>query len=353
MVINPGSTTTKIAIYDNAEPLFEKNLSHSSDELAAFSSVVSQFDFRKKAILAALAEEVVAVEGIDAVIGRGGLLRPIPSGVYEVNEPMCRDFRSSAYGEHASNLGGLLALEIASLTPVPRAYIADPVVVDEMDDVARISGHPLFPRRSVFHALNHKAVARRYAAEIGRSYEDMNLIVAHMGGGVSVAAHRQGRVVDVNNALEGDGPFSPERVGALPAMQVARLCFSGEYTPKEVDRMLKGCGGLVAHLGTNDMRVALQQVADGDAQSMAVVKSFCYAVSKAVGEMAVVLCGKADAILLTGGIAHSELICDTIGSRVSFIAPLKIYGGEDEMSALAANALNAVRGEVKPGEYGA
>lgn len=253
LAINPGSTSTKIAIFEDETEKFVKNIKHSAEEIAKFDSVASQFQFRKDIILSELKDAGFNINEINAIVGRGGLVKPIESGVYEVNEALINDLNNPPLGEHASNLGGLIANDIAkSLNNGTKAYIADPVVVDELQEVARLTGHPDFTRVSIFHALNQKAIARTYAKEIGKKYEDINLIIAHLGGGVSVGAHDHGRVIDVNNALDGDGPFSPERSGSLPTGQLVKLCFSGKKTEAEIKKMLKGAGGLVAYLGTND-----------------------------------------------------------------------------------------------------
>jgi len=352
LTINPGSTSTKIALYDDDRQRFEQNLPHTADELARFPRVADQFGFRRDLILGALAGRGVALGTIDAVVGRGGLVKPIPSGVYEVNEALRRELTHAPQGEHASNLGGLLAADLAPLLkPGARAFIADPVVVDELADVARLTGHPAFGRVSIFHALNQKAVARKYAAEVGKKYEELNLIVAHLGGGVSVGAHEKGRVIDVNNALYGEGPFSPERTGTIPARQLADLCFSGEYSHDEVKKMIAGGGGVVAHLGTNDTRAVRQRAEAGEARARLVLDAMAYNVAKEIGAMAAVLAGRVDAILLTGGVIHGAITRDYIRERVAFIAPVHAYPGEDEMGALAASGLRVLRGDVEPKIY--
>lgn len=351
LAINPGSTSTKIAAYKDDKPLFVRNITHSSEELSAYPRLADQFEFRRQAILSAVESEGLQMSDFDAIVGRGGLVNPIESGVYEVNAALEHDLMYSPIGEHASNLGGLIAKDLASGVDNARAFIADPVVVDEMDDVARLTGHPLFARRSIFHALNHKAVGRMYAHSIGKEYADINLIICHLGGGVSVGAHRKGRVVDVNNALDGAGPFSPERSGSIPVGDLVNLCFSGKYTHGEVKKMIKGEGGLVAHLGSNEMLAALQRADAGDAYAQRVIDAFCYNVAKYVGSMSVALSGDVDAVIITGGIARSQYICDYIRDRVSFIAPVVIYPGEDEMFALAHNGLMVLRGELELKTY--
>ncbi len=348
LAINPGSTSTKISVYDADKEVFTQNLRHSNEDLAQYETIIDQFLFRKEVILKALAENNFKVEDLSAVIGRGGLLRPIPSGVYAVNEEMMADLRSAKYGEHACSLGALIANEIGTQIGRP-AYIADPVVVDELSDVARIGGHPMFPRLSIFHALNHKAIAKMYAREIGKKYEDLNLIVAHMGGGVSVAAHDHGRVVDVNNALYGEGPFSPERTGSISAMQLADVCYSGKYTLAEMKKIIAGKGGIVSFLGTNNFKDVDDRVAAGDKEAKLISDAFVYQTAKAIGGLAPVFAGKVDGIVLTGGIAYGKIIMKELTDMVSWIAPVKIYPGEDEMSALVSNALAVLEGreEVK------
>lgn len=351
LAINPGSTSTKIAVYQDNDPLFVKTLRHSADDLSQFQKVTDQFEFRKSIIIKALEEEGFDISTIDAVVGRGGLLKPIVSGVYIVNDDMKRDLTNSPVGEHASNLGGLIAANIADNIKGATAYIADPVVVDELDDVARIAGHPLFSRISIFHALNQKAIARTYAASVGKEYEDLNLIVAHMGGGISVGAHRRGRVVDVNNALDGEGPFAPERSGTLPAGQLVNICFSGKYTKDQVKNMLKGGGGMMAHLGYTEVHIAMKKAAEGDYHASSILDAMAYGIGKEIGQMATVLHGRVDAILLTGGIAYSQIVTDYIKEMVAFIAPVAVYPGEDEMKSLALNGLLAMTGKVVPKIY--
>lgn len=351
LAINPGSTSTKIAVYRNNKSVFLKNIKHSAEEIAQFKTITDQFGFRKEIILRELKEAGIDVNKISAIVGRGGLLKPIESGVYEVNDQMKNDLRNSIMGEHASNLGALIADDIAQSLPSAKAYIADPVVVDEMDEVARIAGHPKFKRVSIFHALNQKAIARLHAKSLDRKYEEMNIIVAHLGGGISVGAHRLGRVVDVNNALDGDGPFSPERAGTIPAGQLAKLCFSGEITYDEVKKMLTGKGGLVAHAGTNDAYEIELKARSGDAKAKLLQDAMSYNVGKAIAAMAGTLKGKVDAIILTGGIAHNVYLVEYVKEMVGFIAPVAVYPGEDEMQALAMNGLMVLKGEVMPREY--
>jgi len=351
LAINPGSTSTKIAVFQNLNPVFVKSINHTSEELAPFDKVTEQYHFRKGIIYQQLEEAEIDLSQIRAVVGRGGMLKPISSGVYEVNETMKYDLMHSKVGDHASNLGGLIADEIAKSLPDARAFIADPVVVDELDDIARISGHPAFSRISIFHALNQKAIARQHAKSVMRKYEDMNLIVVHLGGGITVGAHMKGRVIDVNQGLDGEGPFSPERSGTLPVGDLARLCFSGNYTEKEVLKMIKGNGGLFAHLGTTSAYEVEQRAQAGDEQAKFIFDAMAYQVAKAIGSMYPVLRGQVDAILITGGIAHSKWFVNQIIDRVYRIAPTHVYPGEDEMRALAMNGLMVLSGEVEAKEY--
>ena len=351
LAINPGSTSTKIAVFQNTEPVFLKNIKHSPEELSVFSKITDQFIFRKEIILRQLQIADIQLHDIHAVVGRGGLLKPIPSGVYEVNDIMVADLMNSPLGEHASNLGGLIAKDIVNALPNAKAYIVDPIVVDEMDDIARISGHPLFQRRSIFHALNQKAVAREYAKLIHRPYESLNLIVVHLGGGITVGAHQKGRVIDVNQGLDGEGPFSPERSGTLPVGELVKFCYSGKYTLKEVQKMVKGEGGLVAYLGTNDAAMVEKMVDAGDANAELIYHAMAYQIAKLIGEMYTVLKGEVDAILITGGVAYDKNFVNWIQERVYKLAPVHIYPGEDEMKALAYNGLMALRGEIVIKEY--
>lgn len=344
--INPGSTSTKLAYYEDESLVFQHTIRHSGDELKQYKRVFDQYEFRKKLILDCLEKEGIALDGISAVVGRGGLVRPLESGVYEVNEKMLADLKNSVGGEHASNLGGVIAHEISESISGSRAFIADPIVVDELEDVARISGLPQVPRRPTFHALNHKAIARKYATAKGTTYEELNLVIAHLGGGVSVAAHRHGRVIDTNQALDGFGPFSPERAGTVDAGRIVRMCFSGEYTQDEMLKLLCGKGGLMAHLGTNEAHVVEQRALDGDEHAKLILEALAYNVAKGIGEMHVVLEGNTDAILLTGGIAHGKFVTDYIEKMVDKLAPVEIYPGEDEMEALALSGLRVLRGET-------
>ena len=350
LIINPGSTSTKIGVFEDETLLFEETLRHSTEEIAQYASIVDQKDFRKNIIVNLLKEKNFDMKELSVVVGRGGMLKPIPGGTYKVTDDLLNDLRIGKQGQHASNLGGILAHEIAAQINVP-SYIVDPVVVDELADVARLSGHPLFPRISIFHALNQKAVAKRYAKEVGKKYEDLNLIVVHMGGGVSVGAHKNGKVVDVANALDGDGPFSPERSGGLPSGSLMKACFSGKYTQAEVGKMINGNGGFNAYVGSNDMRDLMKMIADGNETAKAVVDAFHYQLCKEIGAMSVVLGGKVDQIILTGGIAYNAKTQEDMKAAVEWIAPVTIYPGEDELLALAQGALRVVTGEEEAMVY--
>ena len=343
LAINPGSTSTKIAVYDDDQPILTTSLGHKPEDLARFATVPDQFEWRKDLIEETLAKHDIDIKSINAVIGRGGVSKPVESGVYEVNDDMAHDL-IYARVQHASNLGGLIAREIAREIGV-KAYIADPVVVDEMIPYARISGVPELPRESVFHALNQKAIARLFAKENGTPYEELNLIVCHLGGGITASAHRRGRVMDTTNALDGCGPFSPERSGSLPPGPLIKLCFSGKYTEDQLHRLVHGGGGLMAHLGTTSVPEVLERIDNGDLHAMLVLRAMCYTVAKAIGTMTIALKGDVDAILITGGMAHSKRITDFIAEHVDFIAPIYVYPGENELKSLAENALAVLRGE--------
>ncbi len=351
LAINPGSTSSKFGLYSDDELVFDATIRHSSDEISAYGRISEQLSFRKNLIMKELKKHQVNIDNIAAVVGRGGLLKPIESGVYEVNQQMLEELERGDRGEHASNLGGLIASDIAREIKGAVAFIVDPVVVDELQEVARLSGHPLLERRSIFHALNQKAVARAYADSVGKNYEEMNLIIAHMGGGISVGAHVKGRVVDVNNALNGEGPFSPERSGTLPAGQLVKLCFSGEYSEDEVMKMINGRGGMVAYLDSNSFKEICQRADSGDEKARLVSEASAYQVAKEIGACAAVMKGRVDAIILTGGLAHEEAHNDYIKDMVSFIADVIAYPGEDELMALAHSGLLAIKGKVKVKEY--
>lgn len=351
LIINPGSTSTKIAVYEDEKPLLEQTLRHSADELKPYVSIIDQYGFRKDIILDFLRGQGFDLGKLAAVVGRGGSLKPIVGGTYLVNELMIKDLTSGVQGQHASSLGGIIAKEIADQFKIP-AYIVDPITVDELVPEARISGLPEIERRSIWHALNQKAVARQAAKEVGKVFLDANIIGVHLGGGISVAAHQRGRGVDVNNALNGDGPFSPERSGGLPVGDLVRLCFSGQFSREEIEKKLVGQGGLVAYLGTNDGRTIQNRIEAGDEEAKLVYKAMAYQIAKEVGSAAAVLKGEVDAIVLSGGLANDRTyLVPWIEERVSFIAPVIVYPGEFEMLALAQGGLRALTGAEAAQEY--
>lgn len=350
LIINPGSTSTKIGVFEDETLLFEETLRHTTEEISQYASIADQKDFRKKIITDLLDEKQFDIKSLNVVVGRGGMLKPIPGGTYAVTDELLADLVVGKQGQHASNLGGILAREIGDSIGVP-SFIVDPVVVDELMPIARYSGVPELPRKSVFHALNQKAVAKRYAKEQGVPYESLNLIVVHMGGGVSVGAHEKGMIVDVFNALDGDGAFSPERAGGVPSGALIEMCFSGKYTQKEVYSKIVGKGGFNAYLGTNDMRDVMKRVNEGDAKAAEMVDAFTFQVAKDMGSMACVLKGKVDQIIVTGGIAYNACVIDALKERAGFIAPFTVYPGEDELLALTQGALRVLNGEEKAMEY--
>ncbi len=350
LIINPGSTSTKIGVFEDETLLFEETLRHTTEEISQFATIVDQKDFRKKIITDLLASKNFDMKSLNVVVGRGGMLKPIPGGTYAVTDELLHDLVIGKQGQHASNLGGILAREIGDSLGIP-SFIVDPVVVDELAPVARYSGVPELPRTSVFHALNQKAVAKRYAKEIGKPYESLRLIVVHMGGGVSVGAHVDGKVVDVFNALDGDGAFSPERAGAVPSGALIKMCFSGKYTEKEVYSKIVGKGGFNAYLGTNDMREVTKRANAGDTEAASAKEAFLYQVSKNIGSMACVLEGKVDQIIVTGGIAYGADVVEALKKKCGFIAPFTVYPGEDELLALAQGGLRVLRGEEEAKQY--
>lgn len=343
LAINPGSTSTKIALYENERCVFSEFIRHSTEELASFARIIDQFVFRLHLVKRTLDEHEILLTALHAVVGRGGPLKAIPGGTYLVNERMRADLRTGIQAEHASNLGGLLAYELASRAEIP-AYIVDPVSVDEFIPLARITGLPEMRRRSLFHALNLKATAHRVAKDLNKNYNDLNLIMVHLGGGISVGAQQKGHMIDVANPNE-SGPFSPERAGGLPTGDLLNLCFSGKYTHGELKKKLVGNGGLVAHLGMHDAREIERRIDAGDEHAALIYEAMSYGVAKEIGAMAAVLQGAVEAIVLTGGLAHSQRFVNWIRSRTGFIAPVLVYPGEDELQALAEGALRVLRGE--------
>ncbi|MCG9968014.1 butyrate kinase [Pelotomaculum terephthalicicum JT] len=343
LIINPGSTSTKLAVFRDNDPIFSETLRHGGEELKKFPGVTGQFAYRRRLVIDAIAKSGVKPGELDAVVGRGGLLRPVPGGTYLVNKEMLEDLEAERRGSHASNLGGLIAHSIAGELGIP-AYIVDPVCIDEKEPVSRISGMPENPRESLFHALNQKAVARRAAEDMGKNYSEINLVVAHLGGGISVGAHLRGRVIDVNDALAGDGPFTPERSGGLPAGKLVEMCYSGLYTRKEMMKKIVGGGGLVAYLGTADALEVEERIERGDEQAKLIYEAMAYQVAKEIGACGAILKGDVDAVVITGGIAHSRMLVGWIEERVRFIAPVRVYPGENEMEALAAGGLRVLAG---------
>jgi butyrate kinase len=351
LAINPGSTSTKIGIFKNENPVFIKKIIHDAGILSGFSNIIEQYEYRKNSIIDELDKISFSLSDIDIIMARGGLLKSISSGVYEINDSMLKDLSSNVMGEHASNLGGLIAADLAGQISGCKAYIADPVVVDEMQDIAKIAGHPAFKRVPIFHALNQKAIARKHAAAINCAYEDINLIIAHIGGGISIGAHYRGQIIDVNNALYGDGPLSPERSGSLPSKQVVDICFSGKYSKNEVEKMFVGEGGFMAYFGTNNYLEVKAKAENGDKQRKLIIDAMAYQIAKYIGSMAAALKGDVNAILITGGIANDPYICNYISEMVKFIAPVAIYPGEDELSALAHNGLMLLKGTIQANYY--
>ncbi len=349
LAINPGSTSTKCAIYRDTQEAWKKSVSHKSEDLARFKRIQDQLEYRSSAVREGLAESGIALSEISAVVGRGGLLKPLPGGVYEVNAQMKADLVSEKYGRHASNLGALIADSLAAELGV-RAFLVDPVVVDELADVARLFGIPEIPRRSIFHALNQKAIARRAAASLGKPYGGCTLVVAHMGGGTSIGIHVNGMVVDVNNALDGEGPFAIERAGTVPAGDWMRWVLSHQHDPQGLQMMLTGKGGLVAYLGTNDFP-SIEQSAEGKGERDQhlcdeLIRAQCYQIAKSITALASFTEGRLDAVVLTGGLAFSRRVVEDITRRVSFLAPVLVFAGENELEALALGAREVLTGDA-------
>ncbi len=350
LAINPGSTSTKISVFEDENVIFIEKIVHSNEEISKYKKIADQYEFRLNNILDILKSKNFDLSSLNAVVARGGLLKPLESGTYLINDLMLKHLKNSEYGEHASNLAALIAYDIASMHNIP-SFIVDPVVVDEMEDCARPSGLPEIDRKSIFHALNHKAVAKRYAKEKNVTYESLNLIVAHLGGGISVACHKRGKVVDVNNALNGEGPFSPERSGGLPAADLVNMCFSGKYTKEEILKKLAGKGGMVAYLNTNSLMVVEDRVNALDEKYVKIYDAFIYQIGKEVGKCAAALKGEVDSIILTGGIAYSDKVVKDIEDMVKFIANVVVYPGEDELLALTQGALRVLNKEERAKDY--
>ncbi|MBQ0079636.1 MAG: butyrate kinase [Eubacterium sp.] len=352
LIINPGSTSTKIAVFHETEVVFVKTLRHSAEELAQYDTIADQKGFRKDIIMEALQDNDIAIDKIDVCVGRGGFLKPIVGGTYEVTDDVYNDLLIGRTGQHASNLGGVLAREIADELG-KKAYIVDPVVVDELMPIARVTGIPEIERRSIVHALNHKAVGKRYAESVGREYNELNLIICHLGGGVSVAAHQNGKMIEVPDALDGDGAFSPERTGRIPVGPLVELCFSGKYTKEEIKKMLVGKGGFVAHLGTNNMIEVDDRIEAGDEKAKFIMNAFVFQLAKDIGAAATALYGDVNQIIITGGIAYDPYVVEGLKQRCSWIAPITIYPGEDELKALTEGVLRVINGKEEPMNYNA
>ncbi|MBC1281747.1 butyrate kinase [Listeria welshimeri] len=350
LTINPGSTSTKLAVYQGDKVLFEETVRHTMQEFADFNNVQEQFDFRWQVLRRVIDAFGYDVNNLDAVVGRGGLLRPVAGGTYMVTEKMLADLKTNKYGEHASNLGAMLAKKLADTLDIP-SFIVDPVVVDEMQPIARFSGNELIARKSIFHALNHKAAGRKIAKKLGSDYEKLNFVIAHLGGGISVAAHRQGKAVDVNNALDGDGPFSPERSGSLPMNDFLEACFSGKWNKRELHDLIIGRGGMISYLGTNSMLEVEAKVKAGDKKAIQAFDAMAYQVSKEIGACSTVLHGKIDAIILTGGLARSDLFTSKIIEQTNWIASVIIEPGEDELEALNSGVQRVLAGLEKEKLY--
>ncbi|MBC1708874.1 butyrate kinase [Listeria welshimeri] len=350
LTINPGSTSTKLAVYQGDKVLFEETVRHTMQEFADFNNVQEQFDFRWQVLRRVIDAFGYDVNNLDAVVGRGGLLRPVAGGTYMVTEKMLADLKTNKYGEHASNLGAMLAKNLADTLDIP-SFIVDPVVVDEMQPIARFSGNELIARKSIFHALNHKAAGRKIAKKLGSDYEKLNFVIAHLGGGISVAAHRQGKAVDVNNALDGDGPFSPERSGSLPMNDFLEACFSGKWNKRELHDLIIGHGGMISYLGTNSMLEVEAKVKAGDEKAIQAFDAMAYQVSKEIGACSTVLHGKIDAIILTGGLARSDLFTSKIIEQTNWIASVIIEPGEDELEALNSGVQRVLAGLEKEKLY--
>jgi len=351
LVVNPKDQETQIAVYDNYKLRYMIGRKHTKEELAGFDSIYDQVTFRKDIVLKELANNQFSLEDILIVISRGGLVHPVESGVYEVNEQLKYDLIHSPVGEDIINIGGLLATAVAAETPNARAMIADPTVVDELEDIARITGAPGIERKSIFHALNQKAMGNLHAETHKLKYEDLNLIIAHMGNGTTVGAHRKGRVIDVNQGFAGDGPFSLVRAGTLPLGDVVELCFSGMKTKEQIECLITHCGGLNGLLGTTSINEIEARIKNGDQQARLVVEAMSYQVAKCIGEMFAVLKGDVDAILITGELAHSDFIVKFILDHVEKLAPTFIYAGDNEIKAMAANAIRVIKGEMKVKNY--
>jgi butyrate kinase len=361
LVINTGSTSTKVGFFENGKKVFEQNVSYSAREISVYASVLDQSDMRRDSILGFLSDRQIPLESIDLVMSRGGLITPIRTGVYEINDEMKAALREGRNGMHACCLCGLIAADVCDrinaakaekgMRPDCKAYIADPPMADEMVPEAKLGGLPEFPRRTLFHALNSRAMVRRYARSVGKTNKDVTVIVAHLGGGSSVSLHHHGNVIDCNDALGGDGPMSTERAGSVPGFPLVDKCFSGQYTRQQVRKRLAGRGGAIAYFDTNDFREIIAMADDGNTDAEVFIKAYCLSAAKYIAGLATTICGKVDAIILTGGVCHSDVITGQITERVGFIAPVVIYPGEDELESLAENGYGILSGEFEIKEY--
>lgn len=350
LIINPGSTSTKVGIFSDGEMKVSVSVKHTDEELRAFATIWDQYDYRKDAILGVLHENDLSLEDIDAIACRGGNVKPLPGGIYRMCPKMIEDMKSGLYGAHPINVGGLVAFDLGNQYGIP-VLTADPPMTDELCTSARYSGIPQIARQSSFHALNQKATARKVAAGLGRKYEEVNLIVVHLGGGISVGAHKKGKIIEVNNALDGDGAFSPERAGTLPAGDLVKLCFSGEFSKEQILKMLTGKGGLYAYLGTTNAVEIEKRIGEGDQKAAEVYEAMAYQVAKEVGACTTVLEGEIDAIALTGSLVYSRILLDSLLKKISFIAPVLLNPGENEMEALADAAMRYFNNEEELSVY--
>ncbi len=351
LVINPRSIYTRVAIYENYNVLFLKDIMHPDQDLGRFSHYLEQVNYRRDKILSELDNNGICLDCIQAVVGRGGLMKPVKSGIYEINDAIVSDLKSAEFGDDYVNLGGILAKEIALLYPNLRSFIVDPVTVDEYHELARFTGHKDFEKKSIFHTLNQKAMAKRHAKALMRKYEEMKLIVVHLGSGISIGAHCNGSVIDANQALDGDGPFSPERTGSLPVGDLIRYCFNSGKSEAELLDMVHYRGGLFSYLGTYSALEVDAMVNNGDKKAEKVFEAMAYQVSKEIGAMFAVLNSEIDGIIITGGIANSRWFVNKIIDRVSNMGPVHVYPGVMELDSMAQITLSAIRGDEEILEY--
>jgi len=349
LAINPGSTSSKIGYYEDTNCISSITIRHNQEEIAQYDSIIDQYPMRKDAIMEWLKDQKIEVGELDGVVGRGGLLKPTHGGTFKVNEKIISDLKNARYGVHASNLGAIIAQEIATMAKVD-AFIVDPVTTDEFEPLARYSGHPEIQRVSVFHALNQKASARTVCEKMGKEYNEVNMIIAHLGGGATIAAHEKGRAIDVNHGLE-EGPFTPERSGGLPVLEIIKMSYSGKYTHDEMKKKIVGRGGMTAYLGTSDIQAIVKMADDGDKKASEILEAMVYQICKEIGACSTVLKGKVDAIVITGGVAYNDFVTDRIKERVSFIAPIHILPGENELLSMTSGVLRVLEGKEEAGLY--